>query len=114
MLITILNSYHHTISATLLYGLREALAEVCNEGLEQTIARHKTASIELQTGLNELGLQLYIQNPAHRLPTITAVKLSKENDWKRIVEIAANEYVLLLLSLVPDPVNINSFFRILF
>lgn len=79
-----------------MYGLREALAIVCNEGLEQTIARHQRASIELQNGLTDLGLQLYIKNPAYRLPTITSVKLSKEIDWKRIVDIAANEYVISL------------------
>lgn len=89
-----MNSYHHTISATLLYGLREALAAVCKEGLEQTINRHQKASTELQNGLNELGLQMYVKNVAHRLPTITSVKLPREVDWKRIVEIAANEYVI--------------------
>lgn len=85
------HSYHHTISASLLYGLREALAVVCNEGLEKTIARHQKASFELHSGLNELGLQLYVKNAAHRLPTITSIKVPKEIDWKKIVEIGANE-----------------------
>lgn len=87
-------SYHHTISATLLYGLREALAVVCNEGLEKTISRHQKVAIELHSGLNELGLQLYVKNATNRLPTITSVKVPKEIDWKKIVEIGANEYVL--------------------
>lgn len=86
-------SYHHTISASLCYGLREALANVCNEGLENTIARHQKASEELKTGLSELGLQLYVKMPANRLPTITSIKLPKEIDWKKIVEIGANELV---------------------
>lgn len=76
-----------------MYGLREALAVVCNEGLQQTVARHQKASDELKRGLSELGLELYVKNPTYRLPTITSIKLPKEVDWKRIVEIGANEYV---------------------
>lgn len=91
-LLLFLNSYHHTISATLLYGLREALAVVCKEGLDNIIARHQQSASELKDGLNELGLELYVRNPAYRLPTITSVKIPKEVDWRRIVEIAANEY----------------------
>lgn len=91
-------SYHHTISATLLYGLREAISVVCSEGLEKVIARHRQAAEELRTGLNELGLQLYVKNPANRLPTITSIKLPREIDWKKIVEIGANEYVLINVS----------------
>lgn len=93
-------SYHHTVSATLLYGLREALAVVCNEGLEKTIARHQNAAEELRIGLNELGLELYVKTPANRLPTITSVKLPKDVDWKKIVDIAANEYVFKYLALL--------------
>lgn len=83
------------MSATLLYGLREALAIVCNEGLEKTIERHRKSAEELRIGLNEMGLELYVKNPAYRLPTITSVKIPKEIDWKKIVEIGANEYVLI-------------------
>lgn len=98
-------SYHHTISATLLYGLREAIAVVCNEGLEKVIARHRQAAEELRIGLNELGLQLYVKNAANRLPTITSIKLPKEIDWKKIVEIGANEYVLINVSVTYSTLN---------
>lgn len=81
------------MSATLLYGLREALAIVCNEGLEKTIERHRKCAEELRIGLNEMGLELYVKSSANRLPTITSVKIPKEIDWKKIVEIGANEYV---------------------
>lgn len=93
MLSLSVDSYHHTISATLLYGLREALAVICKEGLERTIERHQNAAAKLKNGLNELGLELYVKNPVNRLPTITSVKLPKEVDWKRIIDIGANEYV---------------------
>lgn len=81
------------MSATLLYGLREALALVCREGLQNVVARHQRASAALQSALIELGLQLHVRNAQHRLPTITAINLPRDIDWKKIVEFAAKEYV---------------------
>ncbi|XP_031620508.1 serine--pyruvate aminotransferase, mitochondrial [Contarinia nasturtii] len=86
--------YHHTISATLLYGLREALAAVCKEGLDKVIDRHQKASTELHNGLKQLGMELYVKNATYRLPTITSIKIPKEVDWKRIVDIGANDYAV--------------------
>lgn len=88
-------SYHHTISATLLYGLREALANVCKEGLEKSIERHQKCAGVLRIGLNEMGLELFVKNPAYRLPTITSVEIPKDIDWKKIAEIGDKEYVLI-------------------
>lgn len=85
------HSYHHTISATLLYGLREALAGVCAEGLEQSIRRHEDAAFYLYEGLAKLGLELYVSNPKARLPTITSIKLPSNCDWKKVIDFAANE-----------------------
>lgn len=87
-------SYHHTAPVTLLYALREALSIVCGEGLGKIVERHRKCAEELRIGLSELGMELYVNSPANRLPTITSVKLPKEIDWKKIVEIGANEYVL--------------------
>lgn len=84
-------SYHHTVSATLLYGLREALAIICKEGLKNVIERHQRVAKSLHSGLAELGLQLYVKSVDYRLPTVNAVQIPREIDWKKIVEIAANE-----------------------
>lgn len=85
------SSYHHTISATLLYGLREALAGVCAEGLQETIRRHEDAAAHLYEGLTKLGLELYVNDPKVRLPTITSIKLPSNCDWKKVIDFAANE-----------------------
>lgn len=90
--ICVVCSYHHTVSATLLYGLREALALVCKEGLENVIARHQKAAAALQLEVLRLGLQLHVRKAANRLPTITAVNLPR-HQWKQIVDLAAKEYV---------------------
>ena len=51
--------YHHTIAATLVYALREALAIVEEEGLEARWARHERHHRVLTAGLEAMGLPLY-------------------------------------------------------
>ena len=48
--------YHHTMSAPLVYALREALAVVEEEGLEARWARHERNHRALAAGLEALGL----------------------------------------------------------
>ena len=61
--------YHHTIAATLVYALTEALAEVEDEGLEGRWARHARHHAALTAGLEALGLPLVVP-PADRLWTL--------------------------------------------
>lgn len=79
------------MSASLLYGFREALAGVCKEGLIETIRRHENAAQYLYNGLSDLDLELFVTDPNARLPTITAVKVPKNCDWKKVIEFAANK-----------------------
>ncbi|HEU4690347.1 MAG TPA: alanine--glyoxylate aminotransferase family protein [Vicinamibacterales bacterium] len=66
--------YHHTISAPLVYALREALAVVEEEGLEARWARHEQNHRALVEGLTELGLQL-LPPEGERLWTLNAVRV---------------------------------------
>ncbi|XP_034941813.1 serine--pyruvate aminotransferase, mitochondrial [Chelonus insularis] len=77
--------YHHTISATLLYGLREGLAQLIEEGLETSWKRHATAAKKLVEGLQSRELQLYIREPEHRLSTITSVVIPLGIDYKLVL-----------------------------
>ena len=66
--------YHHTIAATLVYALREALAIVEEEGLEARWARHERHHRVLTAGLEAMGLPLY--PPAgERLWTLHTVRV---------------------------------------
>jgi len=84
--------YHHTISTTLLYGLREALAQVIEEGMQECILRHQTCSLALQDGLARIGLELYVKEVSARLPTVVSVVVPQGVDWKRVVELAMVKY----------------------
>ena len=66
--------YHHTISAPLVYVLREALMVVEEEGLENRWSRHRRNHLALAAGLDALGLSLLPPAP-ERLWTLNAVRV---------------------------------------
>lgn len=80
--------YHHTISSTLLYGLREALAQFCSQGLKSVIRRHQECSHRLQRGIEEMGMEMFIPNASDRLPTVNTVKIPVGVDWRKVAEYA--------------------------
>jgi len=67
--------YHHTPPITLIYGMREALRLVLEEGLEARWERHSQCQQMLTAGLEAMGLELYVKNAADRLITVTAVNI---------------------------------------
>ena len=66
--------YHHTMCASLIYALREALMVVEEEGLTQRWARHERHHCMLVTGLEAMGFGL-LPPPAERLWTLNAVRV---------------------------------------
>jgi alanine-glyoxylate transaminase/serine-glyoxylate transaminase/serine-pyruvate transaminase len=66
--------YHHTICASLIYALREALLMVEEEGLEARWSRHRAHHDALAAGLDRLGLSLLPPEP-ERLWTLNAVRV---------------------------------------
>jgi alanine-glyoxylate transaminase/serine-glyoxylate transaminase/serine-pyruvate transaminase len=67
--------YHHTPPISLIYGLREAMRIVLEEGLEVRWDRHRMNQYALIAGVEAMGLGLLVKNPADRLPTVTAVMI---------------------------------------
>jgi len=75
-------TYHHTPPISLIYGLREALRLVLEEGLEARCERHAQNQRALIAGLEAMGLELFVKNPADRLVTVTAVNIPAGVDDK--------------------------------
>jgi alanine-glyoxylate transaminase/serine-glyoxylate transaminase/serine-pyruvate transaminase len=67
--------YHHTPPISLIFALREAMRLVLEEGLEARWERHRTNQLALIAGLEAMGLDLLVKNPADRLPTVTALMI---------------------------------------
>jgi alanine-glyoxylate transaminase/serine-glyoxylate transaminase/serine-pyruvate transaminase len=71
--------YHHTMSASLIYALREALLMIEEEGLDARWARHERHHQVLAAGLAAMGLTL-LPPPAERLWTLNAVRVPEGVD----------------------------------
>lgn len=66
--------YHHTLSTSLIYALREALLIVQEEGLEARERRHERHHQALVAGLEAMGLSL-LPPPGERLWTLNTVRV---------------------------------------
>jgi alanine-glyoxylate transaminase/serine-glyoxylate transaminase/serine-pyruvate transaminase len=77
-------TYHHTPPIPLIYALHEALRIVLEEGLEAGWERHRQNQAALIAGLEAMGLGLFVQNPADRLTTVTAVNIPGGIDGAKV------------------------------
>jgi alanine-glyoxylate transaminase/serine-glyoxylate transaminase/serine-pyruvate transaminase len=66
--------YHHTLSSTMVYALREALMAIEEEGLDARWARHERNHHALARGLEAMGLSL-LPPAGERLWTLNAVRV---------------------------------------
>ena len=80
--------YHHTMSASLIYALREALVAVEEEGLQQRWARHERNHRAFVKAIEPLGLSL-LPAPGETLWTLNAVKVPQGVD-----DAAVRKYLL--------------------
>ena len=83
--------YHHTISAPLVYALREALVAVAEEGLEARWARHRANHLAFADSLQAIGLRL-LPPPAERLWSLNAVSVPGGVDEARVRTRLLDEY----------------------
>ncbi|MBM7645875.1 (S)-ureidoglycine-glyoxylate aminotransferase [Scopulibacillus daqui] len=88
---------HHTEATSMLYGLREGLRVIKEEGLKARFKRHKLHEKALVAGLEAMGVALF-GDTEHKMTNVTCIKVPegiKEEDIRRTllehfgVEIAA-------------------------
>jgi len=86
-------AYHHTAPVTNIYGLREALRLVAEEGLEARWERHRTLAGALKAGVEAMGLGL---NPADEfwLPSLNAVRLPDGLEDAAVIDHVLESYDL--------------------
>jgi alanine-glyoxylate transaminase/serine-glyoxylate transaminase/serine-pyruvate transaminase len=71
--------YHHTAPVSMVAALHAGLGVLLEEGIEEVWRRHAECGHALQTGLEDLNLELLAQ-PDHRLPQLTTVVVPDEVD----------------------------------
>ncbi len=76
-------TYHHTAPITSVYGLREALRLLHEEGLEERFRRHRAAHERLALGAGGLGLE-FLPAPGHRLPVLNALRVPESVDERAV------------------------------
>lgn len=76
--------YHHTGPVTAYYSLRESLAVLSEEGLENSWKRHRDVAEYFHEGLESMGLKLFVKEKRTRLPTVTTIVAPHGYDWKEI------------------------------
>jgi alanine-glyoxylate transaminase/serine-glyoxylate transaminase/serine-pyruvate transaminase len=77
-------AYHHTAPTSTMYALREALRMVQEEGLEARISRHESNARRLWDGLEGLGLDLWVADEAHRIPSLTTCRVPQDANESQI------------------------------
>jgi alanine-glyoxylate transaminase/serine-glyoxylate transaminase/serine-pyruvate transaminase len=65
-------AYHHTAPINMIYALHQSLFNVIDEGLKNAWARHMEYHKVLVSGLEGLGLTMFV-DPEYRLPMLNAV-----------------------------------------
>ena len=83
--------YHHTAPISMVYGLREALRVVVEEGLEPRFKRHEKHARALYAGLQALGLTLVVAD-GFRAPSLTTVHIPEGVNDGAVRAALLNEY----------------------
>jgi len=86
-------TYHHTAPINSLYGLHEALLLLKEEGLENSWERHQKNSELLCRGVEELGLNIFVEED-ERLPELVTVTVPIGIDEAKIRSYLLNEHNL--------------------
>jgi alanine-glyoxylate transaminase / serine-glyoxylate transaminase / serine-pyruvate transaminase len=76
--------YHHTPPISLIFALREAMRLTLEEGLENRWERHRQNQLALIAGLEAMGLEMLVKDPAERLPTVTAAMIPNGIDDAKV------------------------------
>jgi alanine-glyoxylate transaminase/serine-glyoxylate transaminase/serine-pyruvate transaminase len=88
--------FPYTPATNLLYGLREALRMLQDEGLENVFARHARLAEATRCAVRAWGLEILCAEPLEYSNSLTAVLLPQGHDADRVREIALERFDLSL------------------
>jgi len=88
--------FPYTPATLLLYGLREALRLLQEEGLPQVLARHRRLAEGVRRAVRAWNLEIFCRSPAEYSQSLTAVVLPDGADADAMLRIAESRYHLSL------------------
>jgi alanine-glyoxylate transaminase/serine-glyoxylate transaminase/serine-pyruvate transaminase len=84
--------FPYTPASTLLYGLREALAMLREEGLENVFARHQRLAEACRAAVNGWGLEILCVDPKVYSPVLTGILLPAGHDADNFRKVALEHF----------------------
>ncbi|EDY82209.1 aminotransferase, class V superfamily [Verrucomicrobiia bacterium DG1235] len=74
---------HHTEATSMLYCARECARCILEEGLSNTLLRHRLGSSAMVEGLSTLGLEIF-GDQSHKMTNVTGVYIPKQVDGEAV------------------------------
>jgi alanine-glyoxylate transaminase/serine-glyoxylate transaminase/serine-pyruvate transaminase len=88
--------FPYTPATNLLYGLREAIAMLLEEGLGEVFARHERLAAATRAAVEHWGLEVLCKKPAEYSPVLTAVVMPEGHDADKFRKIVLDNYNMSL------------------
>ncbi|MEJ0092398.1 MAG: alanine--glyoxylate aminotransferase family protein [Methylocella sp.] len=88
--------FPYTPATNLLYGLREAIAMLLEEGLDEAFARHQRLAAATREAVRAWGLEVLCQEPAEYSPVLTAVLMPPGHDADRFRAVVLDKFNMSL------------------
>jgi len=88
--------FPYTPATNLLYGLREAIAMLHEEGLESVFARHRRHAAATRAAVQAWGLEVFALDPREYSSSLTAVVMPEGHDADNFRNLTLEEYDLSL------------------
>ena len=85
-----------TPALSLLFGLREALDMLAEDGLDAVYARHERLARGVRAAVKAWGLDVVARDPAAYSRTVTAVSVPDRADAREVIDVAFRRYDLAL------------------
>ena len=86
----------YTPATNLLYGLKEAIAMLMEEGLENVFTRHLRLAAATRAAVRAWGLEILCQNPEEFSPVLTAVLMPAGHDADQFREVVLRHFDMSL------------------
>jgi alanine-glyoxylate transaminase/serine-glyoxylate transaminase/serine-pyruvate transaminase len=86
----------YTPATNLLYGLKEAITMLQEEGLENVFARHKRHAAAARAAVRHWGLEILCQREDEHSPILTAVLIPDGHDADRFRDVVLQNYDMSL------------------
>jgi alanine-glyoxylate transaminase / serine-glyoxylate transaminase / serine-pyruvate transaminase len=88
--------FPYTPATTLIYGLREAITMLLEEGLENVFARHQRLGAATRAAVRGWGLEVLCLDPTEYSPVLTAVLMPPGHDADQFRKVVLENYNMSL------------------